>query len=164
MIHIHFAYTHTHIYIYIYTRWCFGEGLVDFWVDRWLQDDPFCQLYCRQDSPQFLVAEFFIGDKWNEAKLRLWLLQPIVLQVLQVQFDPSKKDSMVWSPSANGLFSISTAWETVRKRKNISLVSGLIWNAIVPIKLSFFVWRLLHNLLTLEENLQQKRFKSVEGR
>ncbi|XP_071909831.1 uncharacterized protein [Coffea arabica] len=99
-------------------------------------------------------------DFVNNIELRdpLWPLKQ------QVQFDPSKKDSMVWSPSANGLFSVSTAWETVRKRKNISLVSGLIWNAIVPIKLSFFVWRLLHNLLPLEENLQQKRFKSVEGR
>lgn len=82
-------------------------------------------------------------------------------QVLQVHFDPSKKDSMVWSPSADGLFSVSTAWEIVRKKRNISLVSGLIWNAIAPIKLSFFVWRLLHNFLPLEENLQQKGFKLV---
>ncbi|XP_027184008.1 uncharacterized protein LOC113782315 [Coffea eugenioides] len=113
------------------------------------------------DSPYFLVAKFFIGDNWNEAKLRLWLPEPIVLQVLQVQFDPSKKDSMVWSPSANGLFSVSTAWETIRKRKKICLVTGFIWNAIVPIKLSFFVWRLIHNLLPLEENLQHKGFMLV---
>ena len=87
-------------------RWCLGEGLVDFWYDRWLQDDPLCYLYCRQDSPNFLVAEFFTGDKWNEAKLRLWLPEPIVSQVLQVHFDSSKKDSVVWSPSG-GCFVLS---------------------------------------------------------
>ncbi|XP_071920659.1 uncharacterized protein [Coffea arabica] len=40
-------------------RWCLGEGLVDFWYDRWLLGDPLYHLYCPQDSTHFLVAEFF---------------------------------------------------------------------------------------------------------
>lgn len=38
----------------------------------------------------------------------------------------------------------------------MSLVSGLIWNCILPIKLFFLAWRILHNFLSFKDNLQLK--------
>ena len=50
-------------------RWVLGEGMVDFWWDRWLFDEPLATYLGVEQPTHFLVAEFYEGDVWNEDKL-----------------------------------------------------------------------------------------------
>lgn len=58
--------------------WCLGQGLVDFWYDRWCADWPLAQLLGLSDPPHFLVKEFYSGHGWNLARLREWIPDNLV--------------------------------------------------------------------------------------
>ena len=67
-------------------RQSLGEGLVDFWKDRWLYDEPLCTILGRLDVPHFLVSEFFAGDVWNEQRLTQWVPVHMVHAIKNVCF------------------------------------------------------------------------------
>lgn len=142
-------------------RWSLGEGLVDFWYDRWCSDIPLAFQLGIVDPPHFLVAEFFSSDGWNVQRLRQWLPPDLVLQVTQVVFDPDQKDCLVWLPSSTGEFSTASAWEDLREKRNVSLVDRLIWCPLVPLKISFFVWRLVRGFLPLDSQLRRRGLSIV---
>lgn len=60
---------------------------------------------------------------------------------------------MVWSPSALGNFTLSSAYQEVRHSLNPSLVCGKLWHAKIPLKISFFMLRLVSNSLPLADSL-----------
>nr|XP_027127723.1 uncharacterized protein LOC113743824 [Coffea arabica] len=63
---------------------------------------------------------------------------------------------MVWTPSTNGNFSVASAWGDIRQKRNISWIDRWVWGSIVPLRVSFFVWRLLRNWISLDSLLQDK--------
>ena len=67
-------------------RWSLGEGLVNFWRDRWLFDEPLCSILDRSESPHFLVAEFVSGEAWNKHCLLQWVPVHVVRAIQDVFF------------------------------------------------------------------------------
>lgn len=63
-------------------RWCLGEGIIDFWNDRWLLDIPLSQFAKIENPPHFFVAEFVSIRGWNEPRLRDWLPSNLVQMIL----------------------------------------------------------------------------------
>lgn len=60
----------------------------------------------------------------------------------------------MWLPSSNGEFSVSLAWEALHQCRNASLVDKFVWDSKIPLKISFFTWRLLHSWVSLDDVLQ----------
>nr|XP_027062972.1 uncharacterized protein LOC113689393 [Coffea arabica] len=58
--------------------------------------------------------------------------------------------------SSSGTFTVASAWEQVRCKRNLSMVHSLVWSSVVPLKVSFFTWRLLHKWVPLDHALQRK--------
>ncbi|XP_071928062.1 uncharacterized protein [Coffea arabica] len=137
-------------------RWCLGKGFVDFWYDRWLLEVPLAEVLGRIDPLHILVAEFFEEGEWNTGLLQVWLPLGLVRQVQGITLYPDQEDEMVWLGSPTGLFSVKDGWEALRCRRNLSLVDGFIWNKILPLKISFLVWKVLRNLIPVEVNLQKR--------
>nr|XP_027124187.1 uncharacterized protein LOC113740870 [Coffea arabica] len=137
-------------------RWCLGEGLVDFWQDRWCTEVPLAQLLVGSDLPCVLVGELYFQNGWDVACLRQWLPEPLVSMILELQIFPAERDQLVWKGSPSGEFSVSTAWEELRHKRNGSLLCKFIWSSALPKKLSFFVWRLVKNWVPLDDQLQRK--------
>ena len=108
------------------------------------------------DPPHFLVGEFFTSQGWNVPRLREWVPEAVVQRIATIFFSPEQDDVMVWVPSPNGDFSVSSAWEAIRPKRSISLVDHYVWGPVVPLKVSFFAWRLLRRWLPLDCILQGK--------
>ena len=89
-------------------------------------------------------------------RLRKWLPSHLVPEILHIPILVMRKDRLVWLSSANGEFTISFAWELVRRRNNISSAMKVDWNSMVPLKISFFGWRVLSNFLPLDYSLQRR--------
>nr|XP_027082211.1 uncharacterized protein LOC113704511 [Coffea arabica] len=138
-------------------RWSLGEGLIDFWHDRWCTDVPLATLVPGLAHPDMLVGELYRTSEWD--KHRLWQILPghIVTQILKLQIFPCLKDKMVWGASSSGDFSVASAWEHVCCKRNLSTVHSLVRSSVVPLKVAFFTWRLLHRWVPLDHDLQQKR-------
>ncbi|XP_027171434.1 uncharacterized protein LOC113771000 [Coffea eugenioides] len=137
-------------------RWCLGEGLVDFWHDRWCTEEPLASLLDVTNKPCVLVGELYLHRGWDVARLRQWLPEAYVSLVLQQQIFPDLQDQMVWEGSVSGEFTIVSAVEDLRRKGNTSLVSKYIWSSALPKKMSFFVWRLLRKWIPVDVQLQRK--------
>ena len=93
-------------------RWRLGEGFIDLWYDRWLFNEPLSRQVTGA-PPHFLVAEFYTSTGWNTDRLLQVLPRSIVNIISQTLVDPKLKDELIWAPSADGTFSVSSAWELV---------------------------------------------------
>ncbi|XP_071906033.1 uncharacterized protein [Coffea arabica] len=134
-------------------RWCIGEGFVDLWHDRWLLDEPL-RGQVDEVPTHFLVAEFYSSEGWNTERLLQVLPRSVVNVISQTIVDPTLKDELVWAPSADGRFTVSSAWELIRQRRNRSLVWRGIWCPLLPLKMSYLVWRILGDFLPLDDMLR----------
>nr|XP_027127722.1 uncharacterized protein LOC113743823 [Coffea arabica] len=134
-------------------RWCLGEGLVDFWQDRWCSDVPLASLVPGPKSHR-LVGEFFLSDGWDEQWLRLLLPGHLVSKILELRIFPNTRDQMIWAASPSGSFTMSSAWEVLLSKHNWSTIDSLVWSSVVPLKISLFAWRLLLGWLPLDDLLQ----------
>ena len=103
-----------------------------------------------------LVGEFYTDNGWDKHRLRQILPSDIVAKVLALQIFPGLKDQMVWGASSSGEFSVASAWEQVRRKRHLSAIRALIWSSVVPLKVSFFAWRLLHRWVPLDHLLQRR--------
>lgn len=65
-------------------RWCVGDGLIDLWFDRWVNDEPLINCIGTKNVPYFLGAEFMETNGWNISRLSHWLPQNVVKQISQI--------------------------------------------------------------------------------
>ncbi|XP_071939796.1 uncharacterized protein [Coffea arabica] len=137
-------------------RWSLGEGLVDFWKDRWVFHEPLQHVVVSSERPHFLVSEFITLERWDERRLARWVPEFVVRAIIDIPFDLSQKDRMVWLPSPSGCFSVKSAWEVLRQRRHHSLVDSLLWPSVLPAKMSFLAWRLVRNVLPLDVALRSR--------
>nr|XP_027096084.1 uncharacterized protein LOC113715980 [Coffea arabica] len=137
-------------------RWCVGRGFVDLWYDRWLFEVPLADLVSIPDPPHMLLAEFFDDRGCNVEKLQQWVPAQLVHQIQDIQLFPEQQDRMVWVGSPTGEFATKAAWEVSRLKHNASMLDGFVWTRIVPLKISFFAWKVLRNLIPLETVLQRR--------
>ena len=137
-------------------RWCLGRGFVDFWYDCWCFDSPLVDILQMSDPPHMFLAEFYTDNGWDGNKLRNWLPDYLASRIEELQLHPSMEDSMVWQPSSNGELSVKSAWEEWRQRRNISVVDKGIWCPILPLKVSFFSWKLVRGFVPMDAAIKQR--------
>ena len=70
------------------------------------------------------------------------------------------QDKMVWMLTSSGEFSIASAYELVRRVSSSSLLFPCVWHKSIPVKISFFMLRLLCFKLSF---MQQLRGFGIQG-
>ena len=63
------------------------------------------------------------------------------------------QDKMIWKPTTDGVFSLSSAYNLVRSKNNISLSDKKIWHTSLPQKISFFMANLWRSRISIDTNL-----------
>ena len=79
----------------------------------------------------FFGSRILWQEGWNVDRLRCWLPNQVVSQILLISFDTQVKDKILWASSKIGTFSLSSAWEVIRQRQNSSLVNKVVWNMLI---------------------------------
>ncbi|XP_027102321.1 uncharacterized protein [Coffea arabica] len=98
--------------------------------------------------------------EWVAWKLAEVLPCVMVQQVLAVVGpDGAFPDRMILLASTSGQFSLSSTYREVREMKPLSFLFRQIWDASVPLKVSFFMLRLLSNRLPLDDVLVARGFQ-----
>ena len=103
-----------------------------------------------------LVSEFFLPSGWNRSKLDQVLSPHPVALVLNCVVDFTLPVVLIWSLSSHGKFTLSSAWQSLRLRRLSSRVLQAVWDSSIPLKISFFIWRALHQFLRTDDSLQAK--------
>ncbi|KAE8775676.1 Heparanase-like protein 2 [Hordeum vulgare] len=130
-----------------------GSG-TQFWLDPWMDGEPlrlhFSTLFAICDDPAVLVSASALEDGWHvafprplgPAKVQDWELLHAVVPLP----DSSVSDSVSWSLSPLGEFSVSSAYLALCRMPVLPWLSPL-WKALLPLKIKIFVWQLLRDRL-----------------
>ncbi|XP_071924664.1 uncharacterized protein [Coffea arabica] len=127
---------------------------MDFWHDNWMGTGAIChQVENFQDR---VLSDFVFQAQWNMRLLNQVLEPELVRQVVKIP--PSSthsSDRMMWALTQNGSFSVSSAYTLVSQASNYSWVVSHVWLKGFPIKISFFMLRLLRLHLPLMDLLHR---------
>ncbi|XP_027096008.1 uncharacterized protein [Coffea arabica] len=105
-----------------------------------------------------LVADFVDRRAWNIVMLNQYLDAGLVARVLAM--DPpifQGPDRMVWALTPSDSFSTASAYFLVRQGGHRSWSVAAIWHQCVPLKISFFMLRLLQDRLPTMDRLRGAR-------
>ncbi|KAE8791713.1 Heparanase-like protein 2 [Hordeum vulgare] len=136
-------------------RFSVGNGAgTQFWLDPWLDGEPlrlrFPRLSAICGDPAVLVSATAREDGWHVAfRCPLGPAEVHEWEALQVSVPfptSSDRDSVAWSLSPSGEFSVSSAYLALCRLPVLPWLSPL-WKAPLPLKIKIFVWQLLRDRL-----------------
>lgn len=109
----------------------------------------------RQDKIR--VNEVFKDNQWHWDCLHT---QPPdfvknIISSMQLTLSPDEDDLAIWSPTASGKFSLASAWNMLRQKKEVSFLDSKIWHRDVPFKMAFLTWRAVHDKLPTDERVSR---------
>nr|XP_027102884.1 uncharacterized protein LOC113724156 [Coffea arabica] len=133
----------------LHIGWIGRSGGLNFWFDNWLGTGS---LASRLDSvSDHLLVDFVENGHWNLPLLQQWVPHGVISEIVRVVPPVGHlPDLMVWRPSLSGQFNLSSAFHLVRRHVNRSFMSRRIWHPLVPLKVSFFLLRLLRGRLPVD--------------
>ena len=66
-----------------------------------------------------------------------------------------QEDKMIWSSSGSGEFSTASAYQVVQQGENSSRLFSFLWHWVLPLKVSFFMVRLMRGRLPIMGELHK---------
>ncbi|GAU39392.1 hypothetical protein TSUD_295470 [Trifolium subterraneum] len=99
----------------------------------------------------FVLIDFL---RWLSIKISRWLICISEVGTLGV----GVMDKWMWCPDPSIGYSVRSAYHLLTHLIPVTLAAhnDVIWNKVVPLKLSLFAWRLLNNRLPSKENLNRR--------
>ncbi|XP_027098892.2 uncharacterized protein [Coffea arabica] len=132
--------------------WLVNDGSCHFWYDNWLGSGALCLRAPVDLSLSF--CNFITNGHWDASLLSRTLPGDIVPSILQYPVpDGGCADEVIWVPSTSGTFTLASAFRDVRQARNTSVISSKVWHPRLPLKVSFFMLRLLRGRLPLPDAL-----------
>lgn len=139
-------------------KWQIQSCTCSFWWDNWIGEGPLAIHGVNISSLNNIVLlKFIVNGNWNERLIRQHVNPLIVPKILQtnINFDEGNADKAIWTPNENGLFTIASAWDIIRKKRHQDPINHIIWHRNIPFKVCFFIWRALKEKLPTNEILQK---------
>ncbi|WMV27066.1 hypothetical protein MTR67_020451 [Solanum verrucosum] len=141
-----------------YLVWKIVKGNCSFWWDNWLGTGNLGQHFPHtRRSKKLKVANFMIGNTWDENKLLRILPMDMVKQIQNINIYEGEDDFPIWTPDTHGFFTCKSTWKVLREGRYTTLTAEKIWHHKIPFKISFFMLRLLKNKLATDQALHRFR-------
>lgn len=133
-----------------------------FWFENWTGLGALFQIFLWHPKTIFVTPPDFscdesihniydvVIDGQRDEELASHILENIKPPVLQ-----EMHDKPYWMLEIRGEFSVKSAWEYLRRRKEPCNAYRIIWVKGLPFKISFFMWKVLKNKLPLDDFLKR---------
>ncbi|XP_071939931.1 uncharacterized protein [Coffea arabica] len=133
-------------------RWLVYAGTCDFWYDNWLGTRA---LFHRAPVNALTFRDFLKDKRWDSLLLAQYFPSDVTALILRHPTPKGERpDEVVWMPTTFGHFFLSSAFQEVRQARNASWLFSCIWHPQIPLKVSFFMLRLLMRRLLLDDILE----------
>ena len=149
------------------------ESKVRLWEDTWCGESPLCDifpnLYMLAGTKGVKVADVWDNSRghgaWSPSFSRLfndWEIdetQSFLSLISNRKFNQMEQDKLLWKGDLNGRYTI---------RANVTLLEGfsdrttpwkMLWNNLVPLKVSFFAWEVWWEKILTTEHLKKRGFQ-----
>lgn len=153
--------------------WVLGDGsLIKFWKDKWLLQEPLMEMTTQDILAE--LADLRVRDLWQEGIG--WDLTRIVpfipsivrysLAAVVVDNVTGARDRMAWGPSADGKFTVKSAYSFLQwdpsPTTNMESLFNKVWKLTVPERIKVFLW-LVVNQVIMKNTERHRRHLSDSG-
>ncbi|XP_060200489.1 uncharacterized protein LOC132628743 [Lycium barbarum] len=103
------------------------------------------------------VRQFVQNGEWNMELLTVTLDQELAQHIKENIKVPVEEedDEPCWMLETNGKFSVKSAWEFLRHRESKQISYKFMWEKGLPIKISFFMWRVWKGRISTNDILKR---------
>ncbi|XP_027182270.1 uncharacterized protein LOC113780688 [Coffea eugenioides] len=138
--------------------WVVKYGACHFWYDNWLGDGA---LFLRATVvPNLSFENFIINGHWDVNMLCQTLLNEMVPSILDHPVpEEGGEAEVIWMSTTSGKFSLNSVFRDIRQARNTSMVFERIWHPRLPLKVSFFMLRLLMERFPVPDRLYKLGFQ-----
>ncbi|KAJ6731270.1 REVERSE TRANSCRIPTASE ZINC-BINDING DOMAIN-CONTAINING PROTEIN-RELATED-RELATED [Salix viminalis] len=137
-------------------RWKVGCGKINFWHDIWVDDSALSRYSPPIGESHLLVSSYWRDNTWYLDHVRSIIPNEIVDSLYLIAVSSTRVDHPLWTLTANGGFTMYSAWNRVRQVSDRQPIFSKIWHASIPLKISFFIWRLLNDFIPVDTRIQSK--------
>ncbi|WMV18188.1 hypothetical protein MTR67_011573 [Solanum verrucosum] len=145
--------------------WQIKAGNSSFWFDNWTRQGA---LYYTEGNlaqeEELEVKDFIINGMWDEGKLRNLVSEEMVEHII-LNIRPKTLETVIdkawWSGNSTGLFTVKSTYHRVRGRKAKEEWRRYMWIKGMPIKISFFLWRVWRRKIAIDDNLKKMKIPVV---
>ncbi|XP_059310293.1 uncharacterized protein LOC132061510 [Lycium ferocissimum] len=136
-------------------KWEINKGKVLFWWDNWPDQGPVApRVWLERKLGSITVQNFINNNNLNMNSLERVITNDLIQGVMDTEIGERQlPDKSIWTPTTNGNFTCSSAWQIVRQKQDVDLLAKMIWAKGTPFKISFFMWRLLRKKLPLDDRI-----------
>ncbi|XP_060210613.1 uncharacterized protein LOC132637558 [Lycium barbarum] len=135
--------------------WYLRNGTSSFWYENWTRLGALYYIIpdaAREEKIE--VRQFVQNGEWNmEVTLDQELAQHIK-ENIKVPVE-EEDDEPCWMLETNGRFSVKSAWEFLRHRESKKTRYKFMWEKGLPIKISFFMWRVWKGIISVDDILKK---------
>ncbi|KAF1864426.1 hypothetical protein Lal_00021848 [Lupinus albus] len=139
------------------SKWLVGVGdKVNFWKENWLGAalvDQMSILASLHSSLVARVSDFVWNSTWTIPKVFAEAFPDVVQDIVQVNIC-RMQDKLIWQGTTNGTLSLKSTFICLRPAIEERTWCKKIWSDFIPPSKSFTTWRLFHQKMPTDENLQ----------
>ncbi|XP_031402731.1 uncharacterized protein LOC116212320 [Punica granatum] len=139
---------------YSYLRHVIGDGASTFfWFDNWHQFSPlikglsYGQLIRTGITMNAEVGEVTATSYLGRGRCRLLGMQHIQEAIFTINICPDRDDMILWIADKKNMFTVSSAWDTIREKGPEVNWHRLVWFYPSIPRYSFISWLAIHNRL-----------------
>ncbi|XP_060198361.1 uncharacterized protein LOC132627183 [Lycium barbarum] len=136
--------------------WKIGKGDIAIWYDNWTSLGSLVNYLPEDRKPRNQkLFEVLVNGQWRWGGWDLLLPNEVIqtIQDMHISLDNSKMDRSVWTAEENGKFSVSSAWQILRNRRERNWMDTITWQKRVPFKMNFMVWRILRDRVPVDARI-----------
>ncbi|KAH0776352.1 hypothetical protein KY290_007763 [Solanum tuberosum] len=147
--------------------WEARGGQASLWHDNWTQSGAlhFLMPISHTINHEFAdVSCVMDTNGWNQDLLKEFFNEEIceqVKKVLGMGQITEERDQHWWMPNNKGKFTVNSAWDLMRQRKEIQQDIMFIWEKGIPSRVSFLLWRMWFQRIPIGEILV--RFNIIDA-
>ncbi|KAB5533656.1 hypothetical protein DKX38_016742 [Salix brachista] len=127
-------------------RWKVGCGKINFWHDIWVDDSALSRYSPPIGESHLPVSFYWRSNVWYLDQVRSKIPNDIINSLYLIDVCSTRVDHPLSSLTAHGGFTMYSARNRVRQVSVRQLIFSKIWHAFIPLKISFFIWRLLNDI------------------
>ncbi|XP_012845938.1 PREDICTED: uncharacterized protein LOC105965938 [Erythranthe guttata] len=129
-----------------YSRWIVGKGDIDFWRDRWIDNEGLDET----QSISFREAK----EQPQQFTPQLQPEQQTIFDLIEL--DERVEDRLIFTKSISGNFNVADYWELIRSKASPNPLAKKIWHPKIPYNIGAFFWKLSYGAIPVDLALRRR--------
>ncbi|KAF5200111.1 hypothetical protein FRX31_010303 [Thalictrum thalictroides] len=139
-----------------FIQYAIGEGNISFWNEPWSQLGILRDKFNRNSRhhtgirDNIKLSSFIIDRRLHFPNFNDPVLQTALSGTILAS---SGKDKLIWTPHPKGHFTIKTAYEVTRRRKEEKPWAKMVWGKHIRPRHSFVLWQAMQYALPTQDKI-----------